>query len=79
MKRPQQSATPSNLLSPFSWGAWLTILSTILLIGPVIYLITVIKHKMLNHKDQFNFWDYVWFVYGAILRQGSTMVVKSGK
>lgn len=43
MKRPQESATGSGLLAPFDHTVWLLVLTSVLFVGPVIYVFATLR------------------------------------
>lgn len=75
MTRPEESATGSGLLAPFDVDVWILILISLVFVGPIIYLLLVIRNKMTSDKDQklYTMPHCVWFVYGALMRQGSVL------
>ncbi|RZB39912.1 glutamate receptor ionotropic, delta-1, partial [Asbolus verrucosus] len=75
MKRPKESATGSGLLAPFTLPVWLLILLSLVVVGPVIYLIIYIQAKLCkdDHNNIFPLPACIWFVYGALLKQGTTL------
>ncbi|KAF5281304.1 hypothetical protein FQR65_LT14765 [Abscondita terminalis] len=75
MKRPLESATGSGLLAPFTIDVWIIILATLLFIAPVVSLFIVL-HKRLCPGEQdltHSLHACMWFVYGALVKQGSVM------
>lgn len=81
MLRPEKSASGSNLLAPFDKNVWILILVSLIAVGPVIYLLIVIRFKLTKDKNQTNYPlpHCVWFVYGALMKQGSTLSPIAGK
>ncbi|KAK3927640.1 Glutamate receptor ionotropic, kainate 4 [Frankliniella fusca] len=87
MGRPKASATGSGLLAPFTETVWYLILVSLILVGPVIFVIIKIRNRLLRRRrpllvpedpDGVELEDYslpacVWFVYGALMKQGSTL------
>ncbi|GLV35186.1 Ionotropic receptor 76b [Carabus blaptoides fortunei] len=76
MKRPKESAQGSGLLAPFTLGVWLLILISLIAVGPIIYLLILLRHWLcpIDEKNKtFPLPSCVWFVYGALLKQGSTL------
>ena len=80
MNRPPVSATGSGLLAPFTFQVWLLILVSLLLVGPLIYLIIVAHTRLCRYENNniYPLHSYVWFVYGALLKQGSTLSPQTG-
>ncbi|CAL1683662.1 unnamed protein product [Lasius platythorax] len=76
MKRPQESATGSGLLAPFDHTVWLLVLTAVLFVGPIIYVFATLRAKLWKQPDSENFslFSCVWFVYGSLLKQGSTIL-----
>ncbi|XP_031331816.1 glutamate receptor ionotropic, delta-2 isoform X3 [Photinus pyralis] len=75
MKRPSESATGSGLLAPFTSDVWILILISLISMGPIVSLL-ILWHKKLCPGEQnltHSLFECVWFVYGAIIKQGSTM------
>lgn len=75
MKRPQESATGSGLLAPFTLPVWLLILLSLTTVGPIIYIMITLHNKLCpeDSQDLFPLPSCIWFVYGALLKQGSTL------
>ncbi|KAB0791608.1 hypothetical protein PPYR_03408 [Photinus pyralis] len=76
MKRPIQSATGSGLLAPFTFEVWILILIFLLGMAPVVSFF-IFLHKKLCPGEQnlpSHIFSALWFVYGAIVKQGSTML-----
>lgn len=80
MRRPVISATGTGLLAPFTPQVWLLILVSLLFVGPMIYVIIIIRLKLTGDKDQpqYKLTHCMWFVYGALMRQGSTLSPLAG-
>ncbi|XP_022920171.1 glutamate receptor ionotropic, delta-1 [Onthophagus taurus] len=75
MKRPPVSATGSGLLAPFTFQVWLLILVSLFLVGPIIYGIILLQAHLCKDDETkvYPLPACVWFVYGALLKQGSTL------
>ncbi|KAJ3657317.1 hypothetical protein Zmor_009131 [Zophobas morio] len=75
MKRPEASATGSGLLAPFTLPVWLLILLSLVVVGPVIHLIIYLQSKLCKEDENkvFALGSCIWFVYGALLKQGTTL------
>lgn len=75
MKRPIISATGTGLLAPFTLNVWILILVSLLIVGPLIYGIIIIRYKITGDTEQrlYALPHCMWFVYGALLKQGSTL------
>ncbi|XP_066906337.1 glutamate receptor ionotropic, delta-2 isoform X1 [Halyomorpha halys] len=75
MKRPDDSATGSGLLAPFDDKVWILILISLTSVGPIIYLIMWLRIKLCpnDNKQLFPLSSCIWFVYGALMKQGSTL------
>nr|AWT23327.1 IR76b [Hycleus phaleratus] len=74
MKRPKESATGEGLLAPFTLPVWLLILVSLFIVGPIIYCLIHLQTKLCKTNDRdFSLPACVWFVYGALLKQGSTL------
>lgn len=75
MKRPIISATGTGLLAPFTLNVWILILVSLLVVGPLIYCIIILRFKITGDTEQrmYALPHCMWFVYGALLKQGSTL------
>ena len=75
MIRPAESATGSGLLAPFDRDVWFLILVSLLAVGPIIYLLIILRYYFTKDKEQITYGlPYcIWFVYGALMKQGSTL------
>ncbi|XP_074037794.1 ionotropic receptor 76b [Leptinotarsa decemlineata] len=78
MNRPKESATGSGLLAPFTTVVWILIIFSVLIVGPIMYLLILIRARF-SREDHavFSLPSCMWFVYGALLKQGSTLSPKS--
>lgn len=82
MRRPKESAQGSGLLAPFTLDVWLLVLLSLCIVGPAIYLLILLRNRLCPYDDankMFPLPQCVWFVYGALLKQGSTLSPVSGK
>lgn len=81
MNRPGESATGSGLMAPFDRGVWFMILLSLLTVGPFIYVMIIIRMKLTKDKEQeiYKLPHCLWFVYGAMMKQGSTLAPIAGK
>lgn len=81
MRRPGESATGSGLLAPFDREVWLLILLSLLTVGPSIYGLIIIRMKLTRDKEQqiYPLPHCIWFVYGALMKQGSTLSPLAGE
>ncbi|XP_049296785.1 glutamate receptor ionotropic, kainate 2 isoform X2 [Anopheles funestus] len=75
MVRPMESASGSGLLAPFNRDVWILILLSLLAVGPIIYGLLILRHRLTRDKEQiiYSLPHCVWFVYGALMKQGSTL------
>nr|QBB73022.1 ionotropic receptor [Protaetia brevitarsis] len=75
MKRPPVSATGSGLLAPFTVEVWLLILISLFAVGPIIYLLIILQCRLCHDEGNiiYPLPSCIWFVYGALLKQGSTL------
>ncbi|XP_045763550.1 glutamate receptor ionotropic, delta-2 isoform X2 [Maniola jurtina] len=74
LKRPKESAAGSGLLAPFATYVWYLILAAVLVYGPCITLLTWIRSKLIrDHEQPISLSPSVWFVYGAFIKQGTTL------
>ncbi|XP_058828644.1 glutamate receptor ionotropic, kainate 4 [Topomyia yanbarensis] len=75
MVRPMESASGAGLLAPFQRDVWILILVSLLAVGPIIYALLVLRYKMTKDTEQARYAlpHCVWFVYGALMKQGSTL------
>lgn len=81
MNRPFSSASGSGLLAPFDQPVWVLILVSLLLMGPIIYGLLWIRWKWTKDTVQevYSLPRVVFFVYGALMKQGSTLQPSGGK
>jgi hypothetical protein len=83
MKRPTESATGSGLLAPFDSTVWVLILTSLIAIGPTIYFIVFIRAKLCKGDEVLStvvpLDNCIWFVYGALMKQGSTLMPVAGE
>lgn len=76
MKRPQESASGSGLLAPFEKTVWLLVLTSLIFVGPVIYIFATIRAKLWHdpNSENFSLYSCFWFVYSSLLKQGTNIV-----
>jgi 4-amino-4-deoxy-L-arabinose transferase-like glycosyltransferase len=81
MNRPAQSASGAGLLAPFEETVWYLILVSLICVGPLIYLLLWIRYKLTKDKEQkvYTLPHCVWFVYGALMKQGSVLSPTAGE
>lgn len=83
LKRPKDSATGSGLLAPFDTTVWVLILVALIVVGPVIYVIIWFREKVCKNDPRitevYPLAGCIWFVYGALMKQGSTINPLTGK
>nr|AOG12850.1 ionotropic receptor [Eogystia hippophaecolus] len=74
LKRPAESAAGSGLLAPFESHVWYLILTAVLSYGPCITLLTRLRSKLIkDHERYIPLSPSCWFVYGAFIKQGTTL------
>ncbi|XP_037959941.1 glutamate receptor ionotropic, delta-1-like [Teleopsis dalmanni] len=75
MRRPRESATGSGLMAPFEFWVWILIVLSLLFVGPIIYFFIILRNKITKDSDQkpYSLGHCAWFVYGALMKQGSTL------
>ncbi|KAF6216861.1 hypothetical protein GE061_001211 [Apolygus lucorum] len=75
LKRPADSNSGSGLLAPFDTVVWLLILVSLAIVGPVFYGVMWLRMKLCpgDIEQLYPFSTCVWFVYGALMKQGSTL------
>lgn len=76
MKRPQESATSSGLLAPFEKTVWLLVLTSLIFVGPIIYLFANMRAKLWHDptSENFSLSSCFWFVYSSLLKQGTNII-----
>ncbi|EDW70384.1 glutamate receptor ionotropic, delta-1 [Drosophila virilis] len=75
MQRPRESAGGSGLLAPFEFWVWILIFVSLLAVGPIIYMLIIIRNRLTGDSVQqpYSLGHCAWFVYGALMKQGSTL------
>ncbi|XP_046486685.1 glutamate receptor ionotropic, delta-1 [Neodiprion pinetum] len=75
MKRPGESATGSGLLAPFDTQVWILIVISVLAAGPTLYFLILVRFLLCRDGEprKYSLATCMWFVYGALLKQGSTL------
>lgn len=81
MRRPRESASGSGLLAPFDFWVWILIFVSLLAVGPIIYVLIIIRNRLTGDAVQqpYSLGHCAWFVYGALMKQGSTLSPIAGK
>nr|CAI5851554.1 unnamed protein product [Callosobruchus analis] len=83
LRRPKESAQGSGLLAPFDGAVWALIVVSVLAVGPIIHILIAIGWRAITSPadgddiKQYNLSNCMWFVYGALLKQGSTLNPKT--
>ncbi|VEN58375.1 unnamed protein product, partial [Callosobruchus maculatus] len=81
--RPRESAQGSGLLAPFDGAVWALIVVSVLAVGPIVHILIAIGWRAVtsptegDDPQQYNLSNCMWFVYGALLKQGSTLNPKT--
>ncbi|CAG0910078.1 unnamed protein product, partial [Darwinula stevensoni] len=82
VKRPGQTHKSDALLAPFDTTVWILILVASIAMGPLIWALMLLASKMCKEDQRFTrlipITSCVWFVYGALLKQGSPLQPKTG-
>lgn len=75
MTRPQESATGAGLTAPFDKYVWILIVVSLIVTGPAVYCVIKLRNKVVGNGVQpdYSLGHVTWFVYGALLKQGSTL------
>ncbi|XP_066999764.2 glutamate receptor ionotropic, delta-1 [Anabrus simplex] len=77
LKRPPSSAAGSGLLAPFDDTVWYLILAAVICTGPVFYVLLFVRFWLVRDEagaaSFFSLGNCVWFVFGALMKQGSTL------
>lgn len=74
LRRPKESATGSGLLAPFTKWVWILIILSLLVVGPIIYFIIYLRYRICKDDAKlYSLSNCMWFVYGALLKQGTTL------
>ena len=74
MKTPK-TVKAKNVLTPFSLLVWISILVSSVFMSFIMYVfINIAERQVISDKpDQFSLLQISWFVYGALVKQGSTL------
>ncbi|KAF5302010.1 hypothetical protein FQR65_LT08675 [Abscondita terminalis] len=75
-KRPHASGAGSGIFAPFTFDVWFLIIASIFATGFVIFIILLLSITSHNKKYS-SFQDCLLFVYGALLKQSSTLKSRS--
>ncbi|KAF2354013.1 Ionotropic glutamate receptor L-glutamate and glycine-binding domain [Trinorchestia longiramus] len=75
--RPQELSRVILFMEPFSNQTWILIAVTVLLMGPILYLINNNSpyydyYSLKDGRGLFSLQNCSWYVFGAILQQGGT-------
>ncbi|XP_070502352.1 glutamate receptor ionotropic, delta-1 [Chironomus tepperi] len=76
MLRPQESASGAGLLAPFDEIVWYLILVSLIVTGPIIFCIVWLYCRFAKDDEEQKYYTLsqcVWYVYGALMKQGSTL------
>ena len=75
MKTPKEVKT-KNVLTPFTVTVWISILVSAISMSLIMYVfINIIEKKVVvgDYREKFILVQLSWFVYGALVKQGSTL------
>lgn len=75
--RPASADIKRGLLAPFDWTTWICTLIAVILIGPLMYWIEKVRRIWCDDDEKISYGKLNWFVYGALLRQGSNLNFKN--
>ncbi|XP_037776920.1 glutamate receptor ionotropic, kainate 3-like [Penaeus monodon] len=77
VRRPAYVPKPDALLRPFNVDVWLWILAMMGIMGPLIYLIILLRVRLCRGDPTltrtFPLDQCIWFVFGAMMKQGSVL------
>ncbi|KAK8398966.1 hypothetical protein O3P69_004225 [Scylla paramamosain] len=77
VKRPEYTPKPDALLKPFNKEVWFWIIGSMATMGPLIYFIIVFRVRLCRGDPKLTrimpFDQCCWFVYGAMMKQGSVL------
>ncbi|XP_059079423.1 glutamate receptor ionotropic, kainate glr-3-like [Tigriopus californicus] len=76
MKTPFRAQKADSLIAPFSRDVWFVILASCILMGPLLYLFVAHlepRAKTVPTTERYSLKNCYWFVYGALLKQGSSL------
>ncbi|KAK5643941.1 hypothetical protein RI129_007786 [Pyrocoelia pectoralis] len=77
-KRPEELESDGlGLLAPFTTNLWFSILFCMMLVGCTLYIILWIFKKFCSKCKGRSLMECLWFVYGALLKQGYTITPKT--
>ncbi|XP_026674967.1 ionotropic receptor 93a [Ceratina calcarata] len=68
--KPKQLSRALLFASPFNKETWACLAATIIIMGPILYLIHKHSPYSLKTSGLKSSWQCVWYVYGALLQQG---------
>ncbi|XP_044014294.1 ionotropic receptor 93a [Aphidius gifuensis] len=80
---PQPQSRALLFTSPYSTQAWICIVISIIVVGPVLWAVHFYSPRRLrsvddeNSKNPGSASDYMWYIYGALLQQGGMHLPKS--
>lgn len=82
--RPASADVKRGPLAPFDRTTWLCTLLANILIAPLMYLIVRARGRLCEESEadeeaSLSLGKLSWFVFGALLRQGSTINFKHGE
>lgn len=69
---------PVSKVKVFSIKVWLLILVSLIVVGPIIYGIMKLRKKIYKGSKMYTLSSCIWFVYGALMKQGSSLSPENG-
>ncbi|KAK9295911.1 hypothetical protein QLX08_009886 [Tetragonisca angustula] len=68
--RPRQLSRALLFASPFTEETWACLAASIIIMGPILYLVHKYSPYSIKISGLNSSWQCVWYVYGALLQQG---------
>nr|XP_012146781.1 PREDICTED: glutamate receptor ionotropic, delta-2-like isoform X2 [Megachile rotundata] len=75
--RPRQLSRALLFASPFTKETWFCLAVTVIIMGPILYLIHKYSPYSTKTSGLNSSWQCVWYVYGALLQQGGMYLPQS--
>ncbi|CAD1474571.1 unnamed protein product, partial [Heterotrigona itama] len=76
--RPRQLSRALLFASPFTEETWACLAVSIIIMGPILYLVHKYSPYSIKTSGLNSSWQCVWYVYGALLQQGTILLLSRG-
>jgi len=77
MLRPQPQTSIFQFLWPFSTNVWLLTISTIFVVGFLLFMMDWLSPNSQHSEERFNLHESLFFIYGSLVGPGTEIVPRT--